>query len=162
METGNLAWIGWVVFGIIFIIAEIFTPGFVLLWFGVGALAAGLAALLGVTNLTLQFIIFLTLSASLTAASRTILASYFVREDGSDDLKTGSDSLPGQIGVVTAASKGALGAGEVKVFGSTWTAYPLAGEKPLQLGDKVMVERVQGVSLHVRRLDALPGWQQND
>jgi membrane protein implicated in regulation of membrane protease activity len=36
------AWILWVVLGVVFIIAEIFTLGFVLLWFGIGAIAAAL------------------------------------------------------------------------------------------------------------------------
>ncbi|HEX8748385.1 MAG TPA: hypothetical protein VF717_14510, partial [Pyrinomonadaceae bacterium] len=64
----NLAWILWTVLGVILIIAEIFTPGFVLLWFGVGALAAALAGLVGVTSLTLQFLIFIAVSVALTAA----------------------------------------------------------------------------------------------
>ena len=41
----NLLWIFWAVMGLVLIIAEIFTPGFVLLWFGVGALAAAFAGM---------------------------------------------------------------------------------------------------------------------
>jgi membrane protein implicated in regulation of membrane protease activity len=36
----NLIWILWCVLGLVLIVAEIFTTGFVLLWFGIGALAA--------------------------------------------------------------------------------------------------------------------------
>jgi membrane-bound ClpP family serine protease len=43
----DFAWILWTVLGVILIIAEVFTPGFVLLWFGVGALAAALASIIG-------------------------------------------------------------------------------------------------------------------
>jgi hypothetical protein len=43
----DLVWILWVVLGVILIVAEIFTSGFVLLWFGAGAIAAALAALAG-------------------------------------------------------------------------------------------------------------------
>ncbi len=39
----NFVWIGWCVLGGILIVAEVFTSGFVLLWFGIGALAAALA-----------------------------------------------------------------------------------------------------------------------
>ena len=36
----NYLWIFWTILGAILIIAEVFTTGFVLLWFGIGALAA--------------------------------------------------------------------------------------------------------------------------
>ena len=35
----NYLWIFWTILGAILIIAEVFTTGFVLLWFGIGALA---------------------------------------------------------------------------------------------------------------------------
>jgi membrane protein implicated in regulation of membrane protease activity len=77
-------------------------------------------------------------------------------------FKTGIDSLPGQIGTVTGASKGALDSGEVKVFGSTWTAFPEEGEKPLVEGEKVEVVRVQGASIYVRRIGELPEWREEN
>jgi membrane protein implicated in regulation of membrane protease activity len=155
----NLAWILWTVLGVILIIAEIFTPGFVLLWFGVGALAAAFAGLIGVTSLTVQFLIFITVSIALTAASRTIFVNYFSRERTGSDLKTGVDGLPGQIGTVVSSSQGALNEGAVKVFGSTWTAYPAEGESPLEAGERVTVERVQGASIYVRRMEGGPDWR---
>ncbi|HEY0322575.1 MAG TPA: NfeD family protein [Pyrinomonadaceae bacterium] len=155
----NLAWILWTVLGVILIIAEVFTPGFVLLWFGIGALAAALAGLVGVSSLTIQFLIFITVSVALTAASRTIFVNYFSREKTGSDLKTGVDALPGQIGTVVISSKGALNEGAVKVYGSTWTAYPAEGETPLEEGERVSVERVQGASIYVRRIESRPDWR---
>jgi membrane protein implicated in regulation of membrane protease activity len=156
----NLAWILWTVLGVILIIAEIFTPGFVLLWFGIGALAAAFAGLVGITSLTAQFLIFILVSVALTAASRTIFVNYFSREKTGTDLKTGVDALPGQVGTVVSSSRGALNEGAVKVYGSTWTAYPAEGEEPLEAGDRVTVERVQGASIYVRRVgDEAPGWR---
>ncbi|MBD0327524.1 MAG: NfeD family protein, partial [Pyrinomonadaceae bacterium] len=137
---GNLTWILWTVLGVIFIIAEVFTPGFVLLWFGIGALAAAFASLVGLDSLTLQFIIFAVVSVALTAASRTIFVNYFSREKTGNDLKTGVDALPGKVGTVVTSSRGALDEGAVKVFGSVWTAYPAEGEAPLEAGDRVVVE----------------------
>lgn len=155
----NFAWILWTVLGVILIIAEIFTPGFVLLWFGVGALAAALAGLVGIESLTIQFLIFITVSVALTAASRTIFVNYFSREKAGTDLKTGVDSLPGQIGTVVSASQGALNEGAVKVYGSTWTAYPAEGEEPLEAGERVAVESVRGASIYVRRIESAPDWR---
>ena len=152
-------WIFWTILGAILIVAEIFTTGFVLLWFGIGALAAALAGLLGVNSIALQFLIFAAVSIALTAASRTIFVNYFSREKTGGDLKTGADSLPGKVGTVVTSSRGALHEGAVKVFGSTWTAFPAEGEDPLEAGDRVQVERVQGASIYVRRLGQVPDWR---
>ena len=155
----NVAWILWTVLGVILIIAEIFTPGFVLLWFGIGALAAAFAGLIGITSLTAQFLIFIVVSSALTVASRTIFDNYFSRDKMGSDLKMGVDALPGQVGTVVSSSQGALNEGAVKVYGSTWTAYPAEGESPLEAGERVTVERVQGASIYVRRLDHAPDWR---
>ncbi len=154
----NWTWILWTVLGIVLVIAEVFTPGFVLLWFGVGALAAALAAFLG-AGLAAQFVLFICISAALTALSRTIFVNYFTRGDEPEGLRTGAAALPGQVGTVVASSQGALHEGAVKVFGSVWTAYPAEGEPPLEAGDRVVVERLQGASIYVRRAEALPDWR---
>lgn len=158
--TDSLLWILWAVLGAALMVAEIFTSGFVLFWFGVGAMAAALADLVGVHNLGIQFLIFAVVSIGLTAASRTIFINYFSREKQGDSLRTGVDSLPGKIGTVVSSSKGALNEGAVKVFGSTWTAYPAVGEDPLEAGERVCVDSVQGASIYVRRVESGPDWRQ--
>ena len=130
-----------------------------LLWFGIGALAAALANLAGVHSIPAQFLIFAIVSIALTAASRTIFVNYFSREKSGGDLKSGVESLPGKIGTVVSSSHGAMHEGAVKVFGSTWTAYPAEGEEPLEAGDRVEVTRVQGASIYVRRIGTLPDWR---
>lgn len=156
----QLAWLIWVILGVGLIIAETFTFGFVLFWFGIGALAAALAGFLGI-GFVGQFIIFAVVSTALTVMSRTIFAKYYSHGDA-DVVKMGIDALPGQIGTVTSTSKGALNEAAVKVYGSTWTAFPEDGEKTLEEGDKVEVVRVQGASIYVRRVSdkkELPEWR---
>lgn len=153
-------WIFWILLGVALIVAETFTLGFVLLWFGIGALLAAGAGMLGV-GLLGQFIIFSVVSIALTAASRTIFANFLSREDD-NTVKMGVDSLPGQIGTVTQSSKGALNEGAVKVYGSTWTAFPDDSDTELMEGEKVEVVRVQGASIYVRPIvKHLPGWKQD-
>ncbi len=155
----NWLWIAWVILGLILVVAEVFTSGFVLLWFGIGALAAAFIAIIGIDSLALQFLVFAVVSVALTAASRTIFVNYFSREKTGDSLRTGMDSLPGKIGTVVSSSRGALNEGAVKVFGSTWTAYPAAGEEPLEAGERVCVEKMEGASLYVRRVDQPAEWR---
>ena len=156
----QITWILWLIVGIGLIVAEIFTLGFVLLWFGVGAIAAALVGFLGF-GFGIQFLVFAAVSIALTAMSRTIFANYFSHGDA-DRVKTGVDSLPGKIGTVTTASKGALSEGAVKVFGSTWTAFPVEGEADLIEGEKVEVVEVRGSSIYVRKTGGtkeLPDWR---
>lgn len=152
-------WVLWFILGAILVVAEIFTTGFVLLWFGIGALAAAFAGFLGLSSLILQFLIFAGVSIALTAASRTIFINYFSREKTGQSLRTGVDALPGKIGTVVSSSRGALQEGAVKVFGSTWTAYPAAGEPPLEAGERVCVESIEGASIYVKRIGGDPEWR---
>ncbi len=158
----QFAYILWIILGVVLIIAEIFTLGFVLLFFGIGALAAALAGGLGF-GFGLQFLVFASVSIALTAMSRTIFAKYFSQTD-ENAVKMGMDSLPGQIGTVTLASKGALQEGAVKVYGSTWTAFPI-DDTPLIQGEKVEVVRVQGSSIYVQKIEEskkLPEWRETN
>lgn len=158
----QLAWIFWVVLGVSLIIAEIFTFGFVLFCFGIGALAAALIGAFGF-GFTLQFLTFAVVSIVLTIMSRTIFAKYFSRGDN-EALKMGMDALPGQIGTVTIASQGALQEGAVKVYGSTWTAFPVEDGMTLIEGEKVEVVRVQGSSIYVQKIEdskKIPEWRED-
>lgn len=154
----QFAWILWTILGVALIIAEIFTFGFVLFWFGIGAFAAVLISLLGF-GFTVQFLVFAVVSIALTLMSRKIFASFYSHND-ENSIKMGIDTLPGQIGMVTSESKGALNEGAVKVFGSIWTAFPVDGATNLIEGEKVEVVRVEGASIYVRKIsNELPEWR---
>ncbi|MCA1622819.1 MAG: NfeD family protein [Acidobacteria bacterium] len=156
----QFAWILWIVLGVVLIIAEIFTFGFVLFWFGIGALAAALAGFFGV-GFGLQFLIFAIVSIALTVMSRTIFTNYYSHDD-ENTIKMGVDALPGQIGTVTSASNGVLNEAAVKVYGSTWTAFPIDSSTRLVEGEKVEVVRVQGSSIYVQKTRELPEWRENN
>lgn len=156
----QILWVLWVILGISLIVAEIFTLGFVLFWFGIGALVAAFLGYLGF-GIGIQFLAFALTSIILTLLSRQIFHNKFLNRSGKD-LKTGIDALPGQIGTVTTGSKGSLNSGEVKVYGSIWTAFPEAGEKPLLEGEKVEVVEVKGASIYVRRVRELPEWREEE
>lgn len=156
----QFAWIFWIVLGIVLIIAETFTLGFILLWFGIGAIAAALGAWLGL-GFGLQFLLFAVTSIVLTAMSKTIFENYFSLGEG-DMHRTGIDSLPGQIGTVTSESKGALNKGEVHAYGTTWTAFPADASRKLIEGEKVIIDRVEGASVYVTPVEKekkLPDWR---
>src|SRR6185436_7524900 len=153
-------WYIWLILGVLFIVAEMFTSGFVLLWFGIGALVAALLAFTGLVGLPLQILVFLAVSIALTIASRTIFERFLMRGSPGRELKMGVDTLPGKMGVVVEPSKGVMQEGAVRVFAATWRAFPVEGEEPLVEGEQVEVERVEGASVYVRRVDGEPSWRQ--
>src|SRR5437868_3875826 len=153
-------WYMWFILAALFVVAEMFTSGFVLMWFGIGALIAGLFALTGFIGLPLQIAVFLIVSILLTIASRTIFERFFLRDSPGRELKTGMETLPGRIGVVVEKSSGATREAAVRVFGSTWRAFPANDEdEALREGEKVIIERVEGASVYVRHADSEPSWR---
>lgn len=64
----DLSWWHWAVGGLALIIAELVVPSFVLIWFGVGALAVALLLALTGIGLTAQLAIWLAVSVVLVAA----------------------------------------------------------------------------------------------
>jgi len=147
----SYAWILWLIIAAAFIAVEVLTPGFFLLWFGVGALVASIMALFGVGSVTLQMIVFLIVSVVLVIASRTIFEKFFTRQLDHNRLRSGVETMIGQVGTVVEPSRGALNEGAVKVYGSVWTAFPTEGERPLREGESVAVERIEGNTIYVRR-----------
>ncbi len=145
------AWVIWLIIAAIFIAAEVFTPGFFLLWFGVGAAVAAIMAMLGVGSFAAQMLTFLIVSVALVIASRTIFERFLNRPADTNRLRSGIETIIGQVGTVVESSRGALNEGAVRVYGSVWTAFPAEGEWPLREGDSVTVERIEGNAIYVRR-----------
>jgi len=63
----ELAWWHWAVGGIALIIAELAVPSFVLIWFGLGALAVALAVAVAEVGFTAQLALWLIVSLALVA-----------------------------------------------------------------------------------------------
>lgn len=145
------AWIIWLIIAAIFVVAEVFTTGFFLLWFGVGALVAAVMAMLGIGGLAAQTLVFLIVSVALVIASRTIFEKFLSRPADTNRTMTEIETIIGQIGTVVESSRGARNEGAVSVYGSVWTAFPAEGERPLREGDSVAVERLEGNAVYVRR-----------
>jgi membrane protein implicated in regulation of membrane protease activity len=139
------AWQLWILAAIIAGALEIGLPGFVMLWFAVGALVASLAAAVGL-DLNVQLTLFMFVSVALFGASRTIFKKAFMRN--ADNVKTGVEAMLGQEAVVTEALVEGHG-GTVRINGELWSARALGG--PVAEGERVIVEQVEGLKLWVRR-----------
>ncbi len=142
------AWHIWTLVGIGLIIGEVFTVGFLLLWFGVGAfLAAGLA-LLGVGAIY-QMLSFVLFSLILTVSSRTIFKQFLFRKGVG--ISTNIEALIGQEALVMEMIEGKSKWGLVKIGGETWSAISEEGRIDQDevvrvkgvVGNKVLVEKLK-------------------
>lgn len=138
-----LPW-AWLVLAIVFTIAEIFTAGFFLICFGVGALAATLAGFLGLGPL-LQFGIFLLVSTLALMLVRP-LANRF---SSPNSRQIGIDRLLGKEGIVVETIDPNVGHGVVRVDHERWSADSLDGT-PIMSGASVIVMAIDGTHLKVR------------
>src|SRR5262249_51193883 len=107
------AWVIWLIIAAIFAAAEVFTPGFFLLWFGVGAVAAAIIAMLGLGSFAAQMLVYLIVSVALVSASRTIFERFLHRPADTNRLRSGIETIIGQVGTVVESSRGALNEGAV-------------------------------------------------
>jgi membrane-bound ClpP family serine protease len=122
---------------------------------GPGALALGAGALLAVSGLGGGIVIALVL-AVLLAAVGAALAAVAIREGKrahSRQIRSGPEALVGRVGVVQSWGEPA---GRVRVDGALWTARRSWGDEDavdIHAGDAVVVERLSGLTLAVRRAE---------
>jgi membrane protein implicated in regulation of membrane protease activity len=134
-------WHLWVLAAIASGALELKLGNFVFVWF---ALGSAVLAALGLPA-EAQVIAFTLSASALFLASRTIFKRLLMR--GADRIKTGAELMLGKEAVVTEAVSDRAGA--VRIHGELWTARCL--EAPIALGEPVRVERVEGLTLFVRR-----------
>jgi membrane-bound ClpP family serine protease len=142
------------VVGLALMVAEAHLPGF-------GALgAAGTAALVGGGLLTVVgsgggFALALPIGIGTGLAAGGFL--YILLRKGLElrgaRVRSGTESLVGEVGVIRSAPDPL---GQVFVDGALWRARPSwadEGTEALHEGDRVIVERVSGLTLSVRRAE---------
>lgn len=125
----------WVIIAVIFVVAELVTFGFILVFFGVGAVVAGVCAYLFDMNFVWQIIVFLAVSIGTLALLRKISIKTFRGKENNDVDDDYHNSIVGKTAVVT---KDIVppSVGEVKYSGSFW---PAVADTALQAGQTVEI-----------------------
>jgi membrane protein implicated in regulation of membrane protease activity len=133
----------WLVLGVLLIIAEMVTPSFFLMWFGIGALAAAGAAYLGTAGVV-QWVVFLALSATLVLCSRR----FAKKVEPAQTLRTNVDEYIGETAVVLQRIDPVANTGLVRVKKEEWRAD---AKEVIEAGTLVEVVGSEGVHLKVKR-----------
>lgn len=134
----------WVVMALFFFIAEMFTAGFVLMCFGVGAAVAALLAFLGL-GLAWQLAAFIVVSALAVVLSRP----FAERVTGRQPQGVGIDRVLGKSAIVIEAIDPVTAQGRVRVDREEWRADAVDGAA-IPVGATVEVVGVEGTRLRVR------------
>lgn len=138
-----IIWLGIV---IVLIVVEIITLGLTTIWFAGGAAVACIAALLG-APLLVQVILFMVVSVVLLFATRPMAMKYMNK----NRTKTNAESLIGKEAVVTQPIENLKAQGQVMVNGMEWTARTATEEERIEKDTIVVIERIDGVKLIVKR-----------
>ena len=128
------------------VILEIATTQMVSIWFAIGALAAFIAALLGVEQLWIQIVVFILVSAIAVIVTRPLVKKMVNRKAE----PTNADMVIGKTGIVTEKIDNLAPTGLVKVNGAVWTARS-ADDSVIEENEKVIVKEIRGVKLLVEK-----------
>lgn len=120
------------------VVGEVFTAGFFLLWFGIAAAIAGIAAMLGL-NAGWQWGIFVILSAALFGTSRKF-AERFTKQQPPG---IGADRFVGRQGVVLEEIDNIKNTGRVRIDKEEWRADSAGGDV-IPKGTIIVVTRLDG------------------
>ena len=141
-----LRW-GWIVLAVFFFLTEVFTAGFVLLCFGIGALAAALMAFLG-AGMAWQIAVFIIV----TIAAVVLARPFADRISRPGVQQIAGNRMIGKWAVVLQTVDPIANTGMVRLESERWRAESLDGEQ-LEGGEVVEVIGVEGVRLQVRATD---------
>lgn len=136
--------IGWLILFIVMLAIEVVTLGLATIWFAGGALAAFIAAAIGM-HLTVQIVLFFVVSFLLLYFTRPWAIQYVNK----NRIKTNAESLVGQTAIVTQKINNLHGEGQVVVNGLEWTARAVDDKIEIAKDKKVSIIAIKGVKLIV-------------
>ncbi|WP_238015768.1 NfeD family protein [Dactylosporangium sp. AC04546] len=134
----------WLIVGVAFVAAEVFTTTFILLMFGIGAFAAAGAAALG-ANEAVQAIVFAVVSALSFVAVRPTLRRYMRRD--LRDTAMGVEAIEGSMALVMEDVDN--DSGMIKIDGELWRARPYDVTQTFAKGERVRVIEIKGATAMV-------------
>ena len=137
-------WQFWLIVAGICLVIEIATVGFLVFWFGIGALFAMITSFF-TDNLIIQTVVFILSSTVLLFFTRPFVNKFSPKEK----VKTNAFSIIGKKGIVTQTINPITGEGQVKVDSEVWSAKSL-GDTKIEKGLEVEILDIDGVKAVVR------------
>ena len=145
----------WAVIGILFLLVEFALPGFVLFFFGTGALFTALLCLIFPDlSLNLQLVIFIVSSLLLLIFMRkwlkTVFTGLFNNQTG---MPPNSDEYVGETAVVTKPVRGRE-RGKIEFHGSQWFAVADSSDTEIAEGETVRIVSQDNMTFTVEKINS--------
>ena len=142
-------WQAWLIIAGLFFVGEIATVGFLIFWFGVGALIAMLVSFF-TSNIIIQTTIFVISSTILIFATKPFVKKF------ADVKKTNTNvySIIGKTALVIKTIDPIHSVGQIKINGEVWTAES-ENNQVIDEGSEVEVLEIKGVKAIVKPIHVL-------
>lgn len=139
-------WLVWMVIAAAFVIGEIFTLGFFLLWFGIGAAVAGIMAIFGLGG-SWQWGAFAIVSGVLFVLSRRFAERFSKKQPPG----IGADRFIDKKGVVLEEVDNIKNSGRIRMGKEEWRAESDTGAV-IPVGKEVRVTKLVGTHVVIKTL----------
>ena len=136
----------WFIVALVLLIVELFTASFGVVCFSFGAVAAGIAAYLGLGTVW-QLALFSVVSFIAFVFVRPVIVKFLLKKK--DEVLTNADAVVGRVGIVTEEIDPNKNTGRVKIDGDDWKAE---ASKTIAVGEKVEVLSRESIILKVKSL----------
>lgn len=141
-------WQFWLIVAGLFFVGEIFTLGFLIFWFGIGALFAMIVSFF-TTNIIIQTTVFLITSTIFILATKPLVKKFV------DVKKTNTNvfSIIGKKALVIKDIDPIHSFGQIKLNGEVWSAET-ENDEIIKEGSEVEVLKINGVKAIVKLVDS--------
>ncbi len=136
----------WFILGLLLTVAEIAIPGFIVIFFGVGAFVTAAVAQFTDASLLMQGYVFTVASVLALVVGRRCFRATLHGKRGATVADADDDGFVGAVVEVTEAIEPPR-AGRVSLHGAEWAAV---AERPIAKGETVTVVARQNITLTVR------------
>lgn len=132
-------WQIWLIVAGVFFVAEIFTTGFLVFWFGLGSIFAMITSFF-IQDIIVQTTVFLITSVIFIFATRPLINKFLKTKT----VSTNVFSVVGKHGIVLQELNSIEGTGQIKLNGEVWSAEEING-KNVPKDAEVVVVKISGV-----------------
>ena len=141
-------WQFWLIIAGLFFVGEIFTLGFLIFWFGIGALFAMIVSFF-TTNIIIQTTVFLITSTIFILATKPLVKKFV------DVKKTNTNvfSIIGKKALVIKDIDPIHSSGQIKLNGEVWSAET-ENDEIIKKGSEVEVLKINGVKAIVKLVES--------
>lgn len=138
----------WIVVGLLIMSMELFLPGFILCFFGLGAVLTGLLTIFLPIGINAQLVMFAVISIVLLVSFRRYAQGYFTgRISNPNPTGAGMESHAGETAIVTEDIIPNSTHGKVEFHGTSWNAD---AEVAIKKGAKVTIIERHDLTMKVK------------